>query len=154
MRSGTLRPGWLVVAFLFVEGIQVSSWLLQPTYTLSDASRFFASTLDASDTILTSYEELLIPSAANVICRSERRGFNLDAYKRFNPRYTLILRRDNWVYHPLEEMVPEEWPPPARFATARVAGFDLCPTYGLGPRFTVELYSLEQQPRATTRSER
>jgi 4-amino-4-deoxy-L-arabinose transferase-like glycosyltransferase len=146
-RLGMSRPVLLVLAFLFVEGTQISTWLFEPTYTMRDASSFFAGTLGANDTIVTLYEELLIPSAANVICRSQGRGFNLDAYERFQPDYTLILRRDNWLYHPLEQMAPDEWPPPARLATAKVATFDLCPTPGRGPRFTTELYRLDPRVR-------
>jgi 4-amino-4-deoxy-L-arabinose transferase-like glycosyltransferase len=154
MRFGLSRPGWLVGAFLFVEGVQVSTWLLQPTYTLRDASKYFAGTLTAGDTVVTPYETLLIPSAANVICRSQRRGFNVDAFQRFDPRYTLILRRDDWIYYPLEGMQTEEWPPPARFVTAKVAGFDLCPTHGRGPRFTAELYRLDPRVRGRDKSGR
>lgn len=142
IRLGMSGPLWLMLAFMFVEGIQVSTWLLQPTYTIREATSFFAATLGADDTVVTYYETLLIPSSANVICRSKRRGFNVDAFERFDPRYTLILRSDDWIYYPLESMPPEEWPPPANLAAERVAGFDLCPTRLRGPRFVVELYRL------------
>jgi 4-amino-4-deoxy-L-arabinose transferase-like glycosyltransferase len=132
----------LLGAFLLIEGIQISTWLFQPTYTLKEANTVLASTLTSNDTIVTYYETVLLSSSAKVICRSERRGFNVDAFEKFNPRYTLILRRDNWRDFTLESMPIEEWPPPANLASNKVASFDLCPTRLGGPRFIVELYSL------------
>jgi hypothetical protein len=132
----------LLCAFIFIEGIQISTWLLQPTYTLKEANVSLANTLTRDDTIVTYYETVLLSSAARVICRSARRGFNVDVFETTSPQYIIVLRRDNWRDYTLDEMPPEEWPPPAGFATTKVAGFDLCPARLRGPRFIVELYSL------------
>ena len=132
----------LIVSFLLIEGIQISTWLFQTTYTLKDAATSLANTLTTDDTIVTYYETGLLSSGAKVICRSVRRGLNLNVFERTDPDYTFILRRDNWRDHALEDMPPEEWPPPPRFIPARIASFDLCPSRLRGPRFTVELYSL------------
>ncbi len=135
----------LLGAFLFIEGIQISTWLFQPTYTLKEANTVLATTLTAGDTLVTYYETILLSSSARVICRSTRRGFNVDAFEKYNPQYTLILRRDNWKDFTLETMPIEEWPPPAGLASDKVASFDLCPTRLGGPRFIVELYSLSRR---------
>lgn len=129
-------------AFLFVEAIQISTWLFQPTYTLKEANKSLASMLTADNTVVTYYETVLVSSAAKVICRSVRRGFNVDVFEQSDPGYILILRRDNWREYALEAMPPEEWPPPVRFVPAKLAAFDLCPSKTRGPRFVVELYSL------------
>ena len=142
VRSGRRATRWLISAFLLLEAIQISTWLFQPTYTLKEANTFLATTLTREDTVVTYYETLLLSSAARVICRSVRRGFNVDAFEKFSPGYTLVLRRDNWRDYALEDMPIEEWPPPAGLLPAKVAGFELCPTRLGGPRFIVELYSL------------
>lgn len=141
-RARRISVHLLLGVFLFIEGIQISTWLLQPTYTLKEANASLAGTLTQDDTIVTYYETVLPSSAAKVICRSVRRGFNVNVFEQSDPNYILILRRDNWRDYALEEMPPEEWPPPARFVPARIAGFDLCPSRLRGPRFIVELYSL------------
>ncbi|PYT06504.1 MAG: hypothetical protein DMF60_09285 [Acidobacteria bacterium] len=142
VRARRISLPLLLGSFLFIEGIQISTWLLQPTYTLKEANQSLASMLTRDDTIVTYYETPLLSSAAKVICRSVRRGFNTDVFEKSDPEYILILRMDNWKDYALEDMPPEEWPPPARFVPARIAGFDLCPSRLRGPRFIVELYSL------------
>ena len=137
----------LLGAFILIEGIQISTWLLQPTYTLKEANVSLANTLTRDDTIVTYYETVLLSSAAKVICRSVRRGFNVDVFETASPQYIIVLRRDNWRDYALDEMPPEEWPPPARFVPTMVAGFDLCPARLRGPRFIVELYSLSPHVR-------
>lgn len=146
------RALWLIGAFLLLEVIQISTWLFQPTYTLKEANTFLATALTREDTVVTYYETLLLSSPARVICRTVRRGFNVDAFEKFSPGYTLVLRRDNWRDFALEDMPIEEWPPPAGLLPAKVAGFDLCPTRLGGPRFIVELYSLS--PRMKRHKER
>jgi hypothetical protein len=138
---------WLMGAFLLLEAIQISTWLFQPTYTLKEANTFMATTLTGEDTVVTYYETLFLSSRARVICRSVRRGFNVDAFEKFSPGYTLVLRRDNWRDYALEDMPIEEWPPPAGLLPAKVAGFELCPTRLGGPRFIVELYSLRSRTK-------
>jgi len=152
IRVGMSRSVWLVVAFLFVEGIQISTWILQPTYTLREASASLARSLGPDETVVTAFEILLIPSGAKVVTRSIRGGFNVDAFERFNPTYTLVLTRDDWISYSLGQMPPQEWPPPAGFEPAEIASFDLCPTRGRGPRFTAELYRLT--PRIKKRDKR
>lgn len=142
IRDARRAAPFLLGAFLLIEGLQISTWLLQPTYTLKEANTSLANTLTRDDTIVTYYETVALSSAAKVICRSVRRGFNVDVFETSSPQYILVLRRDNWRDYALEEMPPEEWPPPASFVPAKVAGFDLCPTRLRGPRFIVELYSL------------
>lgn len=142
IRDARRAAPFLLGAFLFIEGLQISTWLFQPTYTLKEANTALANTLTRDDTIVTYYETVALSSAAKVICRSVRRGFNVDVFETSRPQYTLVLRRDNWRDYALEEMPPEEWPPPAGFVPTKVAGFDLCPTRLRGPRFIVELYSL------------
>lgn len=142
----------LMGAFLFIEGIQISTWLFQPTYTLKEANTALATTLSAGDTLVTYYETVLLSSSARVICRSTRRGFNVDAFEKYNPQYTLILRRDNWKDFTLEDMPIEEWPPPVGLASEKVASFDLCPTRLGGPRFIVELYGLSRRMKRHKRA--
>lgn len=141
------RTLWLMGAVLLIEAAQISTWLLQPTYSLREANAALAATLSSEDTVVTYYETALISSPAKVICRSTRRGFNVDAFEKFNPQYILVLRRDNWKDYSLPEMPVEEWPPPKRFVPERVEQFDLCPTRLEGPRFIAELYSLRSRPR-------
>jgi len=142
MRDARRAAPFLLCGFLFIEGIQISTWLLHPTYTLKEASTSLANIVTRDDAIVTYYETVLLSSAAKVICRSVRRGFNVDVFETSRPQYILVLRRDNWRDYTLEEMPPEEWPPPAWFDPRKVAGFDLCPTRSRGPRFIVELYRL------------
>lgn len=142
----------LLGVFLFIEGIQISTWLLQPTFTLKEANASLAGTLTQDDTIVTYYETALLSSAARVICRSTRRGFNVDVFEKSAPQYILVLRRDNWIDYTLEAMPPEEWPPPAWFTPTKIAGFDLCPTRLRGPRFIVELYSLSPRVKRNRRT--
>jgi len=142
IRDARRAAPFLLSAFLLIEGLQISTWLLQPTYTLSEASESLAKSLTLDKTIVTYYETVLIPSGARVICRSTRRGFNVDAFETARPQYIAVLRRDNWRDYTLEEMPPEEWPPPAEFVPTRVAEYDLCPVRLRGPRFIVELYGL------------
>jgi len=151
IRDGRRAAPFLLGGFLFIEAIQISTWLLQPTYTLKEANASLANTLTRDDTIVTYYETVLLSSAAKVICRSVRRGFNVDVFETSSPQYILVLRRDNWRDYALEEMPPEEWPPPAGFVPQKVAGFDLCPARLRGPRFIVELYSLS--PRVKRQKE-
>jgi 4-amino-4-deoxy-L-arabinose transferase-like glycosyltransferase len=141
-RSGKSRVIWFLGAFLLVEGAQISTWLSQPTYTLKKADEFLATTLGREDTVVTHYETFLISSAARVICKSVRRGFNVDAFEKFNPQYILVLRRDDWKDYLPEDTPVEESPSPAGFATDEIASFDLCPARRVGPRFIAVLYRL------------
>ena len=152
VRARRISVHLLLGTFLFIEGIQISTWLLQPTYTLEEANKSMASSLTRDDTIVTYYETVLLSSAAKVIFRSTRRGFNVDAFEKSAPQYTLVLRRDNWIDYTLEEMPPEEWPPPAGFTPTKIAGFDLCPTRLRGPRFIAELYSLSPRVKRHKRT--
>jgi 4-amino-4-deoxy-L-arabinose transferase-like glycosyltransferase len=152
LQTGRRRALWLIGAFLFIEGAQISTWLIHPTYTLRATNAFLANALTGDDTIVTYYETVMLSSAAKVICKSERRGFNVEAFEKFNPQYILVLRRDNWKDYPLEDMPIEEWPPPAGLVPAKVAGFDLCPTRLGRPRFIVELYSLSPRLRRHKKS--
>jgi 4-amino-4-deoxy-L-arabinose transferase-like glycosyltransferase len=152
LRAARHTAPLLVGVFLFIEGIQISTWLLQPTYTLKEANVSLANTLKRDDTVVTYYETVLLSSAAKVICRSVRRGFNVDVFETSSPQYILVLRRDNWRDYALKEMPPEEWPPPAGFVPTKVAGFDLCPARLRGPRFIVELYSLSPQMKRNKKS--
>jgi 4-amino-4-deoxy-L-arabinose transferase-like glycosyltransferase len=142
VRNRSISAHLLMATFLFIEGIQISTWVLQPTYTLKEANQSLASMLTRDDTVVTYYETVLLSAGAKVICRSVRRGFNVNVFEQTDPDYIVILRRDNWRDYTLEEMPPEEWPPPSRFIPARIADFDLCPSRLGGPRFIVELYSL------------
>ncbi|MEK6287551.1 MAG: glycosyltransferase family 39 protein [Acidobacteriota bacterium] len=152
LQSGRRATPWLISVFLLLEAIQISTWLFQPTYTLKEANTFLATTLTREDTVVTYYETLLLSSPARAICRSVRRGFNVDVFEKSNPNYILVLRRDNWIDYTLENMPPEEWPPPARFTPTKIAGFDLCPTRLRGPRFIVELYSLSPRVKRHKRT--
>ena len=145
MRSSQWRPVWLLGAFLLIEGGQISTWLVQPSYSLRDANASLSETLTRDDTVVTYYETALVSTQARVITRSTRRGFNVDAFDKLDPRYILVLRRDNWRSYALDEMPVEEWPPPVGYSPERIAGFDLCPTRLGGPRFVVELYSIARQ---------
>lgn len=151
LRDGRRAAPLLLSAFLLIEGVQISTWLFQPSYTLKEATASLSNTLTRDDTVVTYYETVLLSTTAKVICRSERRGFNVDVFERSSPQYILVLRRDSWKDYALAGMPPEEWPPPAWFVPTRVAGFDLCPTRLRGPRFIVELYSLS--PRVKPQKE-
>jgi len=154
MRSSQWRPVWLLGAFLLIEGGQISTWLLQPTYSLRDANRTLSETLTIDDTVVTYYETALVSTQARVITRSTRRGFNVDAFEKFDPRYILVLRRDNWRSYALDEMPVEEWPPPVGYSPEKVAGFDLCPTRLGGARFVIELYRITRREAAEKINER
>ena len=60
LRNGRHASPLLLGAFLFIEGIQISTWLLQPTYTLKEASTSLANVLTRDDTIVTHYETVLL----------------------------------------------------------------------------------------------
>ena len=152
LRDARRAAPLLLGVFLLIEGIQISTWLFQPAYTLKEASASLAGTLTREDTVVTYYETVLLSTAAKVVCRSERRGFNVDVFETSSPQYILVLRRDNWKDYGLEEMPPEEWPPPAWFVPTKVAGFDLCPTRSRGPRFIMELYRLNIRTKRHKRS--
>lgn len=152
IRDARRAAPFLLCGFLFIESVQISTWLLQPTYTLKEASTSLANIVTRDNTIVTHYETALLPSAARVICRSERRGFNLDVFETSSPQYILVLRRDNWRDYALEEMSPGEWPPPAAFVSTSVTSFDLCPTRLRGPRFILELYRLSPRIKRQKKS--
>jgi 4-amino-4-deoxy-L-arabinose transferase-like glycosyltransferase len=135
----------IIGIFLFVEGLQVSTWLLQPSYTVKQAGEALAS-LIGEGTVVTHYETLLVSSGARVVCYRPDIGFNADAFERFNPDYILICRRENWKERTSEEMLPTEWPPPV--PVRPVARFDLCPTRVRGFRFSLELYRLKHDDLA------
>ncbi|MEP6637240.1 MAG: glycosyltransferase family 39 protein, partial [Acidobacteriota bacterium] len=133
----------VMAAFIFIEGVQVASWLARPTYTLKEANSILAGLIGTEQTVVTNYETLLVTSGAKVVCYWPKAGFNVDAFERFNPDYILILRRDNWKDYAFTEMPGDEWPPPTQRAPILIARFDLCPTPVRGPRFSLELYSLK-----------
>lgn len=134
----------VIAAFLCIEGLQVSTWLLQPTYTVKQASEALSSLIGEGQTVVTHYETLLVSSGAKVVCYRPGAGFNVDAFERFNPDYILVCRRDNWKDRAWDDMPSTEWPPPAPVAPNPVARFDLCPTRVRGPRFSLELYRLKR----------
>lgn len=148
IRNRQWRPVWLLGAFLLIEGGQISTWLMQPTYSLRDANATLSEMLSRDDTVVTYYETALVSTQARVITRSPRRGFNVDAFEKFDPRYILVLRRDNWRSYALDEMPVEEWPPPVGHSPEKIAGFDLCPTRLGGPRFVIELYRITRREAA------
>lgn len=141
------RAAWLLGAFLLIEGGQISTWLVQPSYSLRDANATLSETLNRDDTVVTYYETALVSTQARVITRSPRRGFNVDAFDKFDPRYILVLRRDNWRSYALDEMPVEEWPPPVGYSPEKIAGFELCPTRLGGPRFEIEIYRITRRGR-------
>jgi hypothetical protein len=147
VRNSRLSKQFLIGCFLIIEGVQISTWLLRPTYTLKDASTSLANILTRDDTVVTNYETALLPSNARVICRSLRRGLNLNVFETSSPQYLLVLRRDNWRDYVLEEMSPEEWPPPAAYDATKAASFELCPVPLRGPRFRLELYRLSPREK-------
>src|SRR5215471_9745470 len=136
---------WLLAAFLFSEAAQISTWLLQPSYTIREANTSLASLVGPEDVVVTFYETLMVSSAARVIVKSPRRRLNLDVYDRFKPQFTLVLRRDNWKDYRVEDMPVEEWPPPPNWSCTLIARYDLCPARLRGPRFIAEFYRLEEQ---------
>ena len=151
VRDSRAGKQFLIVGFLIVEGVQISTWLLQPTYTLKETSASLADILTRDDTVVTNYETALLQSNARVICRSLRRGLNLDVFEMSSPQYMLVLRRDNWRDYALEEMSPEEWPPPA-YDSTKAASFELCPVPLRGPRFVLELYTLHPKEKRRKKS--
>ena len=132
----------ILAAFVSIEAFQVSTWLLQPTYTIKQANETLADLIKEGQAIVTHYETPLLSSRARIVCYWPKAGFNLDAFERFKPDYTLILRRDNWTDHALRDMPSDEWPPPGPAVPVLVARFDLCPTRPRGFRFSLELYKL------------
>src|SRR5262249_39843210 len=95
---GKVRMTALIIgAFLFIEGLQISTWLLHPTYTLTAANHLLAGMMKERETVVTRYETVFLSSNARVICYWPREGFNVDAFVKFHPAYILILRRDDWV---------------------------------------------------------
>jgi len=135
----------IIAAFISIEILQISTWLLQPTYTLQQANRTLAGLIKEGQTVVTNYETLLVSSDAKSVCYRPEIGFNIDAFERFDPDYILILRRDNWRDQSLGEMPSNEWPPPAPARSSLVATFDLCPTRTRGSRFSLELYGLKPE---------
>jgi len=142
------RPAWLLAAFLLIEGGQISTWFVQPTYSLRDANATLSETLSRDDTVVTYYETALVLTQARVITRSARRGFNADAFEKLDPRYILVLRRDNWRSYALDEMPIEEWPPPVAYSPEKIEEFGLCPARLGGPRFVIELYRITRLSQA------
>ena len=136
---------WLVAAFFCSEAVQISTWLLQPTYTIRQANATLAGLTGPDDAVVTFYETLMFSSAARVIVKSPRRRLNLDVYDRFKPQFTLVLRRDNWKDYSIDSMPVEEWPPPPNLSGTLIARYDLCPARQRGPRFIAEFYRLEEQ---------
>jgi hypothetical protein len=133
---------WLLAAFFCSEAVQISTWLLQPTYTVRETSASLAGLTGPDDVVVTFYETLMESSAAQVIVKSPRRRLNLDVYDRLKPQFTLVLRRDNWKDYGLDSMPVEEWPPPPNLSGVLIARYDLCPVRLRGPRFIAELYRL------------
>jgi len=133
---------FLFTAFILLEAVQLTSWLVRPTYTMKEANNTLARLIGTGETVVTHYETLLVSSNAKVVCYWPKAGFNVDAFERFNPDYILILRRDNWKDYSYAEMPADEWPPPPPRQPTWVARFDLCPTVARGPRFSLELYRL------------
>ena len=133
----------VMAAFLCIEGLQVSTWLLQPTYTVKQASDALSILIGDGQTVVTHYETLLVSSGAKVICYRPGAGFNGDAFERFHPDYILVCRRDNWKDRAWQDMPSTEWPPPSPVVPSTVARFELCPTRGRGSRFSLELYRLK-----------
>jgi len=136
---------WLLAAFFCSEAVQISTWLLQPTYTIRQANASLAGLTGPDDAVVTFYETLMVSSAARVIVKSPRRRLNLDVYDRFKPQFTLVLRRDNWKDYSIDSMPVEEWPPPPNLSGTLIARYDLCPARQRGPRFIAEFYRLEEQ---------
>src|SRR5262249_21793953 len=95
-KAGPRWRSWLLAAFLCSEAVQISSWLLQPTYTMKQATVSLGALLGPKDVVVTFYETLMVSSAAQAIVKSPRRRLNLGVYEKFKPQYTLVLRRDNW----------------------------------------------------------
>ena len=152
IRCSRLGTKFLIVGFLIIEGAQISTWLLRPTYTLKEASTSLANILTRDDTVVTNYETALLPSKARVMCRSLRRGLNLNVFETSSPQYMFVLRRDNWGDRLLEELSPEEWPPPATYDSTKAASFELCPVPLRGPRFILELYRLSPKEKRRKKS--
>ncbi|MFY9569794.1 MAG: hypothetical protein WAV20_00160, partial [Blastocatellia bacterium] len=148
-RAGRRATALVIGAILLIEACQISTWLFQPTFTFKEANTFLATTVGQEDTVVTYYETAFLSSAARIICRSARKGFNVDAFERFKPGFTMVLRRDNWRDYPLEGMPVEEWPPPRGLVSEELARFELCPTRIAGPRFILELYSLTPRFKRT-----
>ena len=132
----------VLTAFVLIEMLQISTWLLQQTYTLKKANETMIGIVKDRQTVITHYETMLLSSNAKTICYWPKAGFNIDAFERFKPDYILILRRDNWIDHALEDMPADEWPPPTSATAEFVTRFDLCPTERRGFRFSLELYRL------------
>jgi len=131
----------LIAAFLTIEGLQISTWLLQPTYTIKQANETLSSMIRNGESVVTRYETLFMSTEARIVCYWPKAGFNVDAFESGNANYELILTTDNWAKIAREAMPSDEWPPPTKEATF-VSSFDLCPTRSRGSRFTVELYEL------------
>jgi 4-amino-4-deoxy-L-arabinose transferase-like glycosyltransferase len=152
LKAGPRWRVWLLAAFLCSEAVQISTWLLQPTYTIRETNASLAELTGPDDAVVTFYETLMISSAARVIVKSPRRRLNLDVYDRFKPQFTLVLRRDNWKDYGVEDMPVEEWPPPPNLSGTVIARYDLCPARLRGPRFIAEFYKLDERAAASPRA--
>src|SRR5262249_1121149 len=136
------KPALIIIAaFITIEGLQISTWLLQPTYTIKQANETLSSMIGKGESVVTRYETLFMATEARIVCYWPKAGFNVDAFERGKPNYELILTTDNWRKIAPEAMPSDEWPPPTKEATF-VSSFDLCPIRSRGSRFTVELYEL------------
>jgi 4-amino-4-deoxy-L-arabinose transferase-like glycosyltransferase len=142
-RSGIRLSALLLCSSLIIEGAQITTWLLQPTYTIKQANQQLAQMIKRGETVVTHYETVLLSSSAKVVTYWPKAGFNANAYERFNPNYILILRRDNWKDLLPGEMPADEWPPPPGISASRITSFNLCPVPRRGPRFVLELYGLK-----------
>lgn len=137
----------LIAAILLIESLQITTWLLQPSYTLKEASASLVALIEPDATVISRYETVLLASSAKVICYWPAHGINVDAFERFRPAYVLILRRDDWKDYALEAMPRDEWPPPVKRPPAKITSFELCPVRGRGPRFVLELYRLNKEDK-------
>jgi 4-amino-4-deoxy-L-arabinose transferase-like glycosyltransferase len=136
------KPAFIIIAaFITIEGLQISTWLLQPTYTIKQANETLSSMIGKGESVVTRYETLFMATEARIVCYWPKAGFNVNAFESGNPSYELILTTDNWAKIAREAMPSDEWPLPTKEATF-VSSFDLCPTRSRGSRFTVELYEL------------
>jgi 4-amino-4-deoxy-L-arabinose transferase-like glycosyltransferase len=144
LKVNVRRAGMLLAAFLFIEAIQISTWLLQPTYTIKETNDELSALMTDEDTVITRYETVLLSSRAKVICYWLKHGYNVDAYERFDPSYTLVLRRDDWKDQVPQEVSANEWPPPVKKMPKSIRSFELCPVKARGPRFVLELYSFKK----------
>lgn len=146
MRTKFMRPllqniisSGIVLFFLF-QSLQYATWLINPTYTIKEASKEISNYV-GTETIALRASTILIGTRAYLVVPWVE-GINADVITKYKPGFALTTSMDSGRNYDENFIDPREQQEKIPIGSKRIKKFYLCPVIGSDYRFIFCLWQL------------